>query len=160
MTSESIGAVHHIQERSDANAKPVEDIPAAKHRCGRRQLQSWLGRPHSAREFQRAEFPGDIYPVNPKYESLLGLTAYRSIGELPICPDLAVIATPAATVPAIVRECGEKHVPGLMILSAGFREVGADGQAIETQLQAEIARFPGMPRSGQTRWAYWLPTAI
>ncbi|MEX0641529.1 MAG: bifunctional acetate--CoA ligase family protein/GNAT family N-acetyltransferase [Pirellulales bacterium] len=97
---------------------------------------------------QRAKFPGAIYPVNPKYESLLGLPAFGSISDLPTCFDLVVIATPAATVPAIIHECGEKHVPGLVIVSAGFREVGAAGQAIEKELESQLARYPGMRAIG------------
>lgn len=93
---------------------------------------------------QRAGFPGDIYPVNPKYESLLGLPSYPSISALPRQPDLAIIATPAATVPTLVRECGENGVVGLIVLSAGFREVGAAGQAIEQELAGVVGEFPGM----------------
>ena len=93
---------------------------------------------------QQAGFPGSIYPINPKYDSLLGLKAYGSIGELPESPDLAIIATPAPTVPSLVRECGEREIHGLIILSAGFREVGPAGQAIETRLAEEVAKFPDM----------------
>lgn len=97
---------------------------------------------------QRAEFPGPIYPVNPKYDSLLGLPAFRSINDLPTCPDLVVIATPAATVPSLVHECGERHVPGLIIVSAGFREVGAAGQTLEAELESQLARYPEMRAIG------------
>jgi acetyltransferase len=93
---------------------------------------------------QQAGFPGPIYPVNPKYEALLGLKAYASISTLPGVPDLAVVATPAATIPALVRECGEVGVHGLIILSAGFREVGPAGEALERALAAELAKFPEM----------------
>jgi acetyltransferase len=93
---------------------------------------------------QQAGFAGDIYPVNPKYDSLLGLPAYRSIRELPTAPDLAIVATPAATVPGIVRECGERGILGIIVLSAGFREVGEAGRAIESELEAEVAKLPGM----------------
>ena len=87
-----------------------------------------------------AGFPGPIYPVNPKYETILGVPAFRSVTDLPLCPDLVVIATPATGVPAIVRECGEKQIPGLVIVSAGFREVGAAGLALEADLQVQLAR--------------------
>jgi acetyltransferase len=93
---------------------------------------------------RQAEFPGDVFPVNPKYDKLLDLRAYRSITALPVVPDLAIIATPADTVPALVRECGEKGVRGLIVLSAGFREVGPAGQAIEAELAHSIALFPDM----------------
>jgi acetyltransferase len=93
---------------------------------------------------QNGGFPGKIYPVNPNHDSLLELPTYPSVDELPESPDLAIIATPAATVPGVVRCCGERQVPGLIILSAGFREVGLAGEAIETELAAEAAKFPEM----------------
>jgi acetyltransferase len=93
---------------------------------------------------QRAEFAGPIYPVNPKHQLLLKLPAYPSVLELPAAADLAIIATPAASVPGVVRECGQAGVSGIIILSAGFREIGPAGQAIEAELAAEIAKFPEM----------------
>ncbi len=93
---------------------------------------------------KQAAFPGPLYPINPRYDTLLDLPAYASIRALPGAPDLAIIATPAPTVPALVRECGEAGVFGLIILSAGFREVGPAGQALEKELAAEIAKFPEM----------------
>jgi acetyltransferase len=93
---------------------------------------------------KRAEFPGQIYPVNPRYESLLDLKAYPSVSDLPAAPDLAIIATPAPTVPAIVGECGKKGIFGLIVLSAGFREVGEAGKVLESELAAVIAKFPDM----------------
>ena len=91
-----------------------------------------------------SEFPGDIFPVNPKHDSLLGLKNYRSVEELPRAVDLAIVATPATTVPQIVSSCGEKGILGLIVLSAGFREVGEQGRAIEAEVQRELDRFPGM----------------
>lgn len=93
---------------------------------------------------QQSGFSGTIYPVNPNYDSLLDLKAYPSVDELPETPDLAIIATRATSVPSVVRSCGEKDIPGLIIISAGFREVGPAGKAIEDELAAEKARFPDM----------------
>ena len=59
-----------------------------------------------------------------------------------------MIATPAASVPAIVGECGEKGVLGLVVVSAGFREVGGAGREIEAELESQLARFPGMRAIG------------
>src|SRR5579862_4976335 len=58
-----------------------------------------------------APFPGAIYPVNPKRDSLLGLRCYRNIASVPESVDLAVIATPAATVPGVIRDCADVGVP-------------------------------------------------
>src|SRR5271166_7111181 len=64
-------------------------------------------------------FAGGLYPVNPKRRSVLGLKAFRRIGEVPAPVDLAVIATPAITVPDVVSECAEAGVKGAVIISAG-----------------------------------------
>ncbi|HVT28191.1 MAG TPA: bifunctional acetate--CoA ligase family protein/GNAT family N-acetyltransferase [Lacipirellulaceae bacterium] len=93
---------------------------------------------------QRTGSGSQIFPINPKHSSLLGLTAYPSIGAVPHPPDLAIIATPAETVPSIVHDCGEAGVPGIIILSAGFGEVGRQGREIEAGLVRNIAKFPDM----------------
>ena len=68
-------------------------------------------------------FGGTVYPVNPKHPSVLGIRAYPSMGEVPDKVDLAVIATPAATVPGIIRECVQAGVRDAIVISAGFREL-------------------------------------
>jgi acetyltransferase len=83
-------------------------------------------------------FQGKVYPVNPHYSNILGMVAYPSIHEVPEAVDLVVIVTSAATVPAIVRECVAAGVKSA--ISAGFREHGAEGQALEKQITEELAR--------------------
>ncbi|MCD6128639.1 GNAT family N-acetyltransferase [Candidatus Bipolaricaulota bacterium] len=89
-------------------------------------------------------FQGVVYPVNPKHEAVQGIQAYPNVGSLPKTPDLAVICTPARTVPGIVRECGEAGILGVIIISAGFKEAGEEGRALEEELKAEVSRYPGM----------------
>jgi acetyltransferase len=89
-------------------------------------------------------FPGVVYPVNPKRESVQGIQAYPDTASLPHPPDLAVICTPAVTVPGIVRECGEAGTRGVLIISAGFREIGDEGRALEQEVLAEQKKFKGM----------------
>src|SRR5690606_18546219 len=72
-----------------------------------------------------------LYAVNPKYNEVLGVPAFPDVGSLPEPPDLAVICTPAATVPDIVRGCGQAGTRGLIVVSAGFREVGETGRRLE-----------------------------
>jgi acetyltransferase len=79
-------------------------------------------------------FGGTVFPVNPKYESILGLKAYPRLSALPGKVDLAVIATPAATVPDLISECVAADVKGAIILSAGFKETGAEGAALEQEI--------------------------
>ncbi|MBF2063217.1 MAG: bifunctional acetate--CoA ligase family protein/GNAT family N-acetyltransferase [Calothrix sp. C42_A2020_038] len=84
-------------------------------------------------------FGGTVFPVNPKRHSVLGIKAYSKITNVPEAVDLAIIATPAATVPSIMCECVDAGVKGAIILSAGFKETGAVGAELE-QLVLEQAR--------------------
>ncbi len=79
-------------------------------------------------------FGGTVYPVNPKRENILGIKAYPNIKDLPDQIDLAVIVTPAPTVPSIIEECVEAGVKGAIIISAGFKEVGPEGAKLEEQI--------------------------
>ena len=88
-------------------------------------------------------FGGTVYPVNPKRPSVLGVKAYPSVSEIPEQVDLAVVVTPPPSIPGIIRECGENGVQGAIVISAGFKEVGPEGAALEQQLLAE-ARAGGI----------------
>jgi acetyltransferase len=91
-----------------------------------------------------AGFRGVVYPVNPNRESVQGIQAYPDVLSLPNTADLAIICTPAETIPKVVRQCGEAGILGLIILSAGFREIGPDGIRREEEIAAEARRFEGM----------------
>jgi len=84
-------------------------------------------------------FPGDLYPVNPARAELFGRKAYSSVKDIPGPVDWAVIAVPARLVPEVMEECGEKGVRLAIIVSAGFREIGGAGAALEEEVMA-IAR--------------------
>lgn len=88
-------------------------------------------------------FGGTVYPVNIKRSSVLGIKAYPSISDVPEQVDLAVIATPAQTVPGIVRECVQNGVRGAIIISAGFKERGPEGAELEQEI-LEAAREGNM----------------
>lgn len=88
-------------------------------------------------------FGGTVYPVNPKRHSVMGIKAYPNLAAIPDTVDLAVIATPATTVPGIVKECGIAGVKSVIIVSAGFKEIGAPGIALEKEILA-TAREYGM----------------
>ncbi len=88
-------------------------------------------------------FGGTVYPVNPKRPSVLGVKAYKSISDIPEPIDLAVIITPPPSIPEIIRECGENGVQGAIVISAGFKEVGPEGAALERQL-LEAAQKAGI----------------
>lgn len=88
-------------------------------------------------------FRGTVYPVNPKARSIHSVRAYGSVRELPETPDLAVIVVPKQHVVPVLRECGEAGIPGAVVISAGFREVGPEGARREREL-LEIAREHGI----------------
>jgi acetyltransferase len=79
-------------------------------------------------------FGGTVYPVSDKRASVLGIKAYRSVSEIPEPVDLAVIVTPAETVPGIVGECVAASVGGVIVISAGFKEHGEKGTELERQI--------------------------
>jgi acetyltransferase len=85
-------------------------------------------------------FQGVVYPVNTKHEEVLGLKAYKSIRHVPRPVDLAVVATPAATVPQIIGECVDAGVKSAVVISAGFKERGAEGIALEQQIREQLRR--------------------
>jgi acyl-CoA synthetase (NDP forming) len=80
------------------------------------------------------EYPGAVFPVNPKGESMYGLTTYRHVQEIPEPVDLAIIATPAKTVPAVLQACGDKGVQGVVVITSGFGETGDAGKMLEKEI--------------------------
>ncbi|HLN03396.1 MAG TPA: CoA-binding protein [Bryobacteraceae bacterium] len=85
-------------------------------------------------------FGGTVFPVNPKRTSVLGIRAYPNIAAVPDQVDLAVVVTPAKTVPGVIRECVNAEVKGAIIISAGFAEIGEAGAELERQVLHEARR--------------------
>ncbi|HEU4323658.1 MAG TPA: GNAT family N-acetyltransferase [Roseiflexaceae bacterium] len=85
-------------------------------------------------------FGGTVFPVNPRRSSVLGVKAYPHIAAVPEPVDLAVVITPAPSVPDVIGQCAAAGVRGAMVLSAGFRERGADGAALEQQILARAGQ--------------------
>lgn len=86
-------------------------------------------------------FPGDVYPINPKAEEIMGWRCYPSVLAVPGEVDLAVIVVPNQAVLPVVEECGQKGVRGIIVITAGFREVGPQGLAMERDLLATVRRY-------------------
>lgn len=84
------------------------------------------------------KFKGDVYPVNRKQKTIWGLPACRSILDLKSPVDLAVIATPLSSVPEIIQDCTSAGVSGAIIISAGGKETGEKGQAIENAIKDAV----------------------
>lgn len=86
-------------------------------------------------------FGGGVFPVNPSRDKVLGIKAYKSISAIPEQVDLAVICIPAKRVLQSVTECGEAGVRGLIIISAGFKEIGKEGAALENAVLEEARKY-------------------
>jgi acetyltransferase len=137
-------------------SKPIESAHDILHHVTRRPL-SPIFSPESVAVIGATENPGSvgrtilenlikggyagkIYPVNPKRDTVLGVKAYPSITAVPEKPDLAVIITPPPTVPGIVKDCGAAGVKGVVIISAGFKEIGPVGVELERQVLEEATK--------------------
>ena len=108
------------------NAKSVAIIGASK---------SKTKRGYQAIKTLKADgYEGEIYPVNPKEDMILGFKCYKDITQIKGDVDLALITTPARTIPAILRKCGEKKVSGAIIIAGGFRELGERGRELELEV--------------------------
>ncbi|GAB4525431.1 MAG: bifunctional acetate--CoA ligase family protein/GNAT family N-acetyltransferase [Anaerolineae bacterium] len=84
-------------------------------------------------------FGGTVFPVNPKRPNVLGIKSYPTIMDVPDAVDLAIIVTPAPTVPDVIQQCVDANIPGAVIISAGFKETGESGAALEREI-LDIAR--------------------
>ena len=85
-------------------------------------------------------YEGAIYPVNPKEKRIMGLNCYSAVSDIPGEVDVALIATPARTIPAVLEDCGKKGVKGAIILATGFGETGAAGKALEGEVLGVAGR--------------------
>jgi acetyltransferase len=80
------------------------------------------------------------YPVNPRHQQISGVRCYPAVGNIPGGVDLAVVVTPAAAVPAVIRECVAAGAKGAVIISAGFKETGAEGVRLEAEILSDARR--------------------
>ena len=88
-----------------------------------------------------AGFSGPIYPVNPNMVSSSGLTVYPTVAAIPQPVDLAIVAVPRDAVLGVIDDCAKRQVRGLVVITAGFAEVGNDGVALQHQLIAKIRGY-------------------
>ncbi|HDI02497.1 MAG TPA: CoA-binding protein, partial [Ignisphaera sp.] len=112
---------------------------------GASERQGSIGRAIMVNLLER--FKGKIYPINIKYDTVFGLKCYKSILEVPEPIDIAVVAVPAPIVPQVAEECGKKRVKGLIVISAGFKEIGGEGIEREQKL-LEVVKKYGMRMIG------------
>ena len=80
------------------------------------------------------KYEGRIYPVNPKEKSILGCKCYKKVSDIKGAVDVALVATPAGSLPAVLEDCGKKGVKGAVVLAGGFGETGVDGRKLENEM--------------------------
>ena len=104
-------------------------------------------------------FKGSIYPINPSQREIQGLPCYENISDVSGSIDLAVITTPASTVPGHLRDCLRRGIPGAVIISAGFAETGAEGFLLEKEISA-IAKEKGIRFVGPNCMGLWSAAGV
>jgi acetyltransferase len=131
----------HIQAMF--NPKTIALIGAAEKRntAGRRILRNLL-----------QSKDRKVFPISPLKKKVLDLETYPRITSVPEHMDLAVVATPAPSVPEVVDECGQAGIEGALIISGGFKEVGEEGKQLESEIAA-IRKNMGSGFWDQTAWA-------
>ena len=88
-----------------------------------------------------SDYDGTVYPVNNKRDHVQSIKAYASVKNIPQRIDLAIIATPAGTVPAVVEECGQAGVASAIIISAGFQESGKAGEIMSKEILKSARKY-------------------
>ena len=93
------------------------------------------------------KFPGRVYPVNPNASEILGMRAYPSLKDIDDGVDLVVSAVPAAATPGVMKDCVEKGVKGVVLVSGGFSEIGDEGRKTQDEM-ARLLRGAGIRAIG------------
>ena len=139
VTHNSIESAHDILRQT--SRRPLDPIfsPKSIAVIGATETPGSVGRT-ILDNLIKGGFPGVIYPVNPKRDTVLGIKAYPNITAIPGKADLAVIITPPVTVPGIIKDCGKAGVKGAIIISAGFKEIGPVGVELERQVLEEATK--------------------
>lgn len=156
LTTSKTTSKEKVVSRTRATAKPAADgskdsldgifRPRSVAVIGASATKQSIGR-QTLHNLITSEFQGKVFPVNPTADVIHSIKAYPSIGAIPDEVDLGVIVVPRELVPKVARECGEKGVKGLVVISAGFKEAGEYGAKLETET-LRIARKYGMRMVG------------
>jgi acetyltransferase len=122
-------------------ARRIEAVlrPASVAIVGASETPGTLGE-IALRNLREAGFRGKVYYVNPRYATIDGATSHASVADLPEPVDMALVMSPVATVPRVIDECGARGVRGAVVVSAGFRERGAEGAQLEREMLASARR--------------------
>ena len=99
---------------------------------------------HVMRSLTEGKYPGKIFPVNPGKEEILGIKTYPSLSRVPDAVDLSIIVLPAEQVPRIIKECQKKEVKGIVLITAGFKEIEDErGEVLQKEI-TELADRSGI----------------
>jgi acetyltransferase len=93
------------------------------------------------RNLVKQGFEGKVYPINPKREEILGIKCYPSVKDLPEKVDLAIVVIPAKGVPSVITDCASAGVKGLIVITAGFREIGGEGIKLEQEIIELVKKY-------------------
>jgi acetyltransferase len=115
------------------NAESVAIIGASKNETKRGY--------QTIRTLLEEKYEGRIYPVNPREKSILGFKCYPGIGDIAEPVDVALVATPAKTLPSVLAACGKKGVNGAVVLAGGFGEIGSEGRLLEDEMVAVARKY-------------------
>lgn len=115
------------------NAESVAVVGASKNETKRGY--------QTIRTLLEEKYEGEIYPVNPSESSIMGFKCYKSVSSIEDEVELALIATPARTLPSVIADCGKKGVKGAVILAGGFGETGKDGRKLENDVVANARKY-------------------
>ena len=142
MGTASAGFRHRVTSVKDETRRTGLDalfLPDSVALIGATERAGTVGRT-ILENLRHPSFKGKVYAVNSRHSEICGLTAYPSIGAVPEKIDLAVVATPAPTVPDIIGECIDAGVKSAIVISAGFKERGQQGLELERQIQEQLRR--------------------
>jgi acyl-CoA synthetase (NDP forming) len=99
---------------------------------------------HVMKSLTQGRYPGRIYPINPGKNEIMGIKAYPSLSQVPDTVDLSIIVLPAGQVPKIIKECQERDVKGLVLITAGFKEIeDKRGESLQKEI-TELANQYGI----------------
>jgi acetyltransferase len=131
------GQEEQVQEPTRRRPLNRMFVPASVAVIGATDREGSVGRT-LLKNLVNQSFRGHIYAVNPHRDEVLGIRCYKNVASLPENPDLAVIVTPAPTVPGVIRECVEAEVGSAVVISAGFKERGAEGAKLEEEIAQQL----------------------
>src|SRR5699024_629626 len=126
-TDTSVGVMRSREHRAEARSMQRLFTAHSVAVVGASRREETIGR-QLVRNLVVGGFSGRVYVVNPAADAVAGMPAYKSVNDIPDRVDLAIIAVPAEAVPDVVLDCAGKGVHGLVVVSSGFAETGAEGR--------------------------------